>query len=193
MKNIFLDCGTNICQGLTYFYNNGIIDDTYEIHTFEPNNIGCRVKERIEKIKEQIPLNIIIYDSAVWIEDGFVSFNQEYGKSPSGDIDLAGVMSSIDGVGIDTPGYKNKMKVPSINFSKFISELPDDSHIICKMDIEGAEFQVLRHMIKEGTIKKIKKIYVEFHERYVETESLETEKELIQIISDLGVEIDVWF
>jgi len=74
MKNIFLDCGTNICQGLTYFYNNGIIDDTYEIHTFEPNSIGCRVKERIEKIKEQIPLNIIIYDSAVWIEDGFVSF-----------------------------------------------------------------------------------------------------------------------
>jgi len=61
------------------------------------------------------------------------------------------------------------------------------------MDIEGAEFQVLRHMIEEGTIKRIKKIYVEFHERYVETESVETEKELIKTISDLGVEINVWF
>jgi len=193
MKNIFLDCGTNICQGLIYFYNNGIINDTYEIHTFEPNSIGCRVKERISEIQKQTPLNITTYDSAVWIEDGFVSFNQEYGKLPNGDVDLAGVMSSIDGVGINPPGYKNRMTVPSINFSRFVSELPEDANIICKMDIEGAEFQVLRHMIKEGTITRIKEMYVEFHERYVETESVETEKELIKIISDLGVKIDVWF
>jgi len=193
MKNIFLDCGTNICQGLVYFYNNGIINDTYEIHTFEPNSEGCKVKERIEEIKKQIPLNITIYDSAVWIEDGTISFNQEYAQSPNGEWDYAGVMSSIDGVGINPPGNKNKMTVPSINFSKFVSELPEDSNIICKMDIEGAEFQVLRHMIEEGTIKRIKKIYVEFHERYVETESVETEKELIKTISDLGVEINVWF
>jgi FkbM family methyltransferase len=194
MKNIFLDCGTNICQGLIQFYNNGIIDNTYEIHTFEPNSEGCRVKERIAKIIEQIPLNITTYDSAVWIEDGYISFNQEYGVSATtGEIDLAGVMSSIDGVGINTPGFKNKMTVPSINFSRFVSELPADSNIICKMDIEGAEFQVLRHMIKEGTITRIKEMYVEFHERYVETESTETEKELVKIISDLGVKIDVWF
>ena len=193
MKNIFLDCGTNICQGLVYFYNNGIINDTYEIHTFEPNSIGCRVKERIAEIQKQTPLNITTYDSAVWIEDGFVSFNQEYGKSPNGDIDLAGVMSSIDNVGINTPGYKNKMTVPSINFSRFVSELPKDANIVCKMDIEGAEFQVLRHMIKEGTITRIKEMYVEFHERYVETESIETERELVKIISDLGVKIYVWF
>jgi FkbM family methyltransferase len=193
MKNIFLDCGTNICQGLLYFYNNGIIDNTYEIHTFEPNGERCKVKERVDKIVEQTSLNITIYNSAVWIEDGYVSFNQEYGVSHTGEIDLAGVMSSIDGVGIFTPGFKDKTTVPSINFSKFVSELPEDANIMCKMDIEGAEFQVLRHMIKEGTITKIKKMYVEFHERYVPAESLETERELIKTISDLGVEINTWF
>lgn len=193
MKNIFLDCGTNICQGLVYFYNNGIIDESYEIHTFEPNNKLCRVKERIEKITEQIPLNIKIYDSAVWIEDGEISFLQEYGVSPTGEIDPAGVMSAIDGVGIFTPGYKNKMTVPSINFSRFVSELPEDSNIICKMDIEGAEFQVLRHMIAEGTITRLKEIYVEFHVRYVPTESLESENALIKQVADLGVKINTWF
>jgi FkbM family methyltransferase len=193
MKNIFLDCGTNICQGLIQFYNNGIIDNTYEIHTFEPNSEGCRVKERIAKIIEQTPLNITTYDSAVWIEDGYISFNQEYGvSSTTGEIDLAGVMSSIDGVGINTPGFKNKMTVPSINFSRFVSELPSDSNIICKMDIEGAEFQVLRHMIKEGTISLIKEIYIEFHKRYVPIESAETEMELVNTISNLGVKVYTW-
>lgn len=188
MKNIFLDCGTHLCEGLVYFYNHGIIDDTYEIHTFEPNP-ACKAKERIK----QIPLNITSYDKAVWIEDGFVYFNQEEYTTPEGQREIDGTMSSIDGVGITPPGGKIKLKVPSVNFSKFVSELPEDAHIICKMDIEGAEFQVLRHMIKEGTITKIKKMYVEFHERYVDTESIETENELIKTISDLGVEIDVWF
>lgn len=193
MKNIFLDCGTNICQGLTYFYNNGIINDTYEIHTFEPNGKLCRVKERIDEITKQVPLNIKIYESAVWVEDGEISFLQEYGVSPTGEIDPAGVMSAIDGVGIFTPGFKNKMVVPSINFSRFVSELPTDSNIICKMDIEGAEFQVLRHMIKEGTITKIKELYVEFHVRYVPSETQMSQDILVKQIEDLGVKVDIWF
>ena len=46
MKNIFLDCGTHLCEGLIDFYNKGIIDDTFEIHTFEPNP-ACNIEERI--------------------------------------------------------------------------------------------------------------------------------------------------
>ena len=67
-----------------------------------------------KKLKKQIPLNITIYDSAVWIEDGTISFNQEYAQSPNGEWDYAGVMSSIDGVGIKPPGNKNKM-TPFLN------------------------------------------------------------------------------
>ena len=67
-----------------------------------------------------------------------------------------------------------------------------DSNIICKMDIEGAEFQVLRHMIKEGTISLIKEIYIEFHKRYVPIESAETEMELVNTISNLGVKVYTW-
>jgi FkbM family methyltransferase len=187
MKNIFLDCGTHLCEGLIQFYNNGIIDDTFEIHTFEPNP-ACQVN----KLIPQIPLNITSYNKAVWIEDGFISFNQENYYDEKGAINIDGTMSSIDGVGINPPNGKTKIKVPSIDFSRFVSELPEDSYIICKMDIEGAEFSVLRKMIKEKSILKIKKIFIEFHERFTDNESSLTVNELMKQINEMGVEANTW-
>jgi FkbM family methyltransferase len=187
MKNIFLDCGTHLCEGLIQFYNNNVIDDTYEIHTFEPNP-ACRAGELVK----QIPLNIISYDKAVWIEDGFIDFNQENWVNETGGISIDGTMSSVANVGINPPNGKTKIKVPSIDFSRFVSELPDDSNIICKMDIEGAEFTVLRKMIKDKSISKINKIFIEFHERFTENESFSTVDELMTQIRELGVEANTW-
>lgn len=194
MKNIFLDCGTHLCEGLIDFYNKGIIDDTFEIHTFEPNP-ACNIEERIK----QIPLNVIPYNKAVWIEEGYIFFNQENhqksktGSPTDGYSDVDGWGSSVDGIGFTHPGYDTQVKVPSINFSKFIQSLPENSNIICKMDIEGSEFKVLRHLIEQGTIANIKEIYIEFHERFMPLESKHTEYELIQQISSFGVKVNTWF
>jgi FkbM family methyltransferase len=194
MKNIFLDCGTHLCEGLIDFYNKGIIDDTFEIHTFEPNP-ACNIEERIK----QIPLNITPYNKAVWIEDGYIFFNQENhqksktGSPTDGYSDVDGWGSSVDGIGFNHPGYDTQVKVSSINFSKFLEFLPENSNIICKMDIEGSEFKVLRHLIEQGTIAKIKEIYIEFHERFMPLESKHTEDELMQQISSFGVKVNTWF
>jgi len=194
MKNIFLDCGTHLCEGLIEFYNSGIINDTFEIHTFEANP-ACNIEERIK----QLPLNITPYNKAVWIEDGFVFFNQEHhqkyktGSPTDGYSDIDGWASSIDGIGFNYPGYEEKIKIPSINFSKFVSELPEDSNIICKMDIEGSEFFVLRHMIENNTITRVNEIYIEFHERFMPLESSETRQKLINDIINLGVKVHQWF
>jgi FkbM family methyltransferase len=158
MKNIFLDCGTHLCEGLNEFWKKGIIDDSFEIHTFEANP-ACNISERVKNI----PLNIILHEKAVWIEDGHIFFNQENHKisrsgSPSdGKSDIDGWGSSVDGIGFNHQGYINKVRVESIDFSRFVDELPDSSNIICKMDIEGSEFIVLRKMIRDNTIRKIKK------------------------------------
>jgi len=187
MKNIFLDCGTHLCEGLVQFYNNGIIDDTYEIHTFEPNP-ACNAKELVK----QIPLNITSYDTAIWIEDGFIYFNQENYLNSDGGLNIDGTMSSIDGVGINPPNGKTKIKVPSIDFSRFVLELPEDSNIVCKMDIEGAEFAVLRKMIQDKSINKINRIFIEFHERFTDGESPSTVEEIMTQIKNLGVEANTW-
>jgi len=194
MKNIFLDCGTHLCEGLVDFYNKGIINDSFEIHTFEANP-ECNINERIK----QIPLNITPYNKAVWVDDGFVYFNQEHHKkyntgSPTdGFSDRDGWASSIEGIGFQYPGYEDTIKIPSINFSKFVSELPADANIICKMDIEGSEFAVLRKMIEEKTICKIKEIYIEFHERFMPTESIDSKNDIINNIIALGTKVHEWF
>jgi FkbM family methyltransferase len=196
MKNIFLDCGSHHCEGLTDFYNKGIINDTFEIYTFEANP-ACQVEERVKLIKEQNSLDITVYNKAVWIEDGVVYFNQENhtksrSESPTDHTsDIDGWGSSIDGIGYNHAGYETKVEIPSINFSKFISELPD-ANIICKMDIEGAEFAVLRHMIEEGTITKIKEIYIEFHEVRMGGESVATRNKIIDTLRDLGLTVHLW-
>lgn len=194
MKNIFLDCGTHLCEGLNDFWKKGIIDKSFEIHTFEANP-ACDISERVKNI----PLNINLYEKAVWIEDGYISFNQENHKisrsgSPTdGKSDVDGWGSSVDGIGFNHPGYENKIKVESIDFSRFVSELPNNSNIICKMDIEGSEFIVLRKMIEDGSIKKINKIFIEFHERFMPNESLNSKNEIINSIKNLGVEVETWF
>ena len=97
-----------------------------------------------------MPLNITFYEAAVWIEDGFVYFNQENHKeSQSAPQQMATQIlmvgaSSVDKVGLKWNGYATKIKTKSIDFAKFISKLPEDAYIICKMDIEGSEFPVLR-------------------------------------------------
>jgi FkbM family methyltransferase len=194
MKNIFLDCGTHLCEGLIDFYNRGIIDDSFEIHTFEANP-ACNIHERIK----QLPLNITPYNKAVWVEDGFVIFNQENhqksktGSPSDGYSDIDGWGSSINGIGFNHPGYDTQVKVPSVNFSNFILQFPEDSNIICKMDIEGSEFQVLRHLIKEKTILRIKEIYIEFHERFMPSESKHTVDDLVKTIQNMGVKVNTWF
>jgi FkbM family methyltransferase len=194
MKNIFLDCGTHLCEGLIDFYNRAVIDNSYEIHTFEANP-ACNIIERIK----QIPLNIIPHTCAVWIEDGLIYFNQENHKSSNtgsptdGYSDIDGWGSSIDGIGFNHGGYETKVEISSIDFSRFLSELPEDSNVICKMDIEGSEFKVLRHLIEQNTITKIKEIYIEFHERFMPEESVQSKEILVRQITDLGVKVHLWF
>lgn len=194
MENIFLDCGTHLCEGLWDFYNKGVINNTFKVHTFEANP-ECKIEERTK----YMPLNIECHSVAVWIEDGFIHFNQENHKdsqsgSPTdGNSDIDGWGSSVDGIGFHHKGYTSQVKVPSIDFSKFVQELPENSNIICKMDIEGSEFLVLRKMIKDGTITRLKEVYVEFHERHMPAESFETRQKLIEDITNLGVVVHQWF
>lgn len=194
MKKIFLDCGTHLCEGLKQFYNKKIINNDFEIHTFEANP-ECFIDERIKSL----PFDVIPHKKAVWIKDGTIMFNQEnhrksHSGSPSdGKSNIDGWGSSIDGIGFVHPGYEMKVEVECISFSNFLNQFDDNDEIICKMDIEGSEFEVLRDMLKNGSIKKIKDLYVEFHERFMPNENENTKNSLVTEIKLQGVNVYTWF
>jgi FkbM family methyltransferase len=183
MKKIFLDCGTHKGEGLLEFYKKGIINDKFEIHTFEANpNLGTM--ESIEKLKKDFinfPQNIQFYNNAVWISDGDIVFNNRNDHA-----------AHISNIGFSYEGQHKEILIKSIDFSNFIDKLPVDSFIIVKMDIEGSEFEVLRHLIKTKTIKKIHKLYVEFHPNAMSNENENSANQLIDIIVKNKILFELW-
>lgn len=158
-NRIFLDCGQFDAVAIKQY----VVDDSWAIYSFEPD----------PKTLEGLP-ELTLIEKAVWIQDGEVKFG----------LDPLGQASHI--MGLAGTDYENVIKVPSIDFSKFVSELPE-AFIVCSMDIEGAEFPVLNKMILEGTIKRINVLDIEFHHRAMADYETEDARKLIQEISDLGI------
>ena len=79
--------------------------------------------------------------------------------------------------------------------SKFIKEnfLKED-FIVLKLDIEGAEFEVLKDMIDTGSIKYVDELYVEFHEWAMKSKSLLSKYKLILslLANNWRLKLTVW-
>jgi FkbM family methyltransferase len=199
MKKIFIDCGFHHGEGLTQFIEMLGIDHNWHIHAFEPNP-ECHALERINIMGFKNGVRFNIYPSAVWTHAGTVQFSQENWEisksgSPKNPCVLDGWGSCITKINKAWPGLAPPIEVPCIDFSEFVKQehafTPIDSQIYCKMDIEGAEFAVLRKMLKDGSINCIKKLWVEFHERYIPGENRQTKAALIRELS-LYTEVEEW-
>lgn len=169
MAKIFIDCGYHLGEGMSEFIDKLGIDSTWQIYAFEANP-ACD----IYSVARKHSLPVITYNTAVWVHDRGVLFNQEDNEasnSPKSDS-----TSNLDGWGSciadlnSTHTYKTQVNIPSLRFSTWLKNLPVDSEIYCKFDIEGAEYEVLRDMLTEGVVSKLKTLWVEWHHVDLENE-----------------------
>lgn len=157
----FIDCGTNLGQGLNHFNTKYTLfnNSEWHIYTFEANpNIN------IQQLFSHVQ-NITFFNKAIWIENTTLEF-----RSQGNDKSLTGEGSKIEQVhklcNPTNVQYKI-MQTQAINFSEFLNTIKSQySKIIVKMDIEGAEIDVLNHCINKNTIQYIDELYVELHERF---------------------------
>ena len=64
---------------------------------------------------------------------------------------------------------KGKIRnIPCIDFTEWFSQFKAEDEIVLKMNIEGAEFDILEKMIETGELKKVKRLFVEWHDEKVE-------------------------
>lgn len=141
---IFLDCGHYVGKALEYYAP--FMDDSWLVYAFEPNT-----QLNVTMTSKRFPFPVSWVQKAVWIEDGEVDF--ELGGREDA--------SHISSVG---------QPVPSLDFSKFVAELPQDAVIVCSMDIEGSEFPVLRKMLADKTAQRLSLLDIEFHHRLTNNE-----------------------
>lgn len=189
MKKIFLDCGYHLGEGLNEFTNILGIDKSWDVYAFEANP-HCDIKNKII----QHPFEIKAFNKAVWVENSFISFNCEHQNSTNSP--KTNSTSKLDGWGSaitiieSSHTYEDQIQVECIDFSELVKSL-GENEIYCKMDIEGAEFEILRKMLKDNTLSLIKEIWVEWHDMDLQNESLKTREILIEEISKF-TKINSW-
>jgi len=149
MSNIFIDCGGNLGQSIDRFKRSEYYKQDFCIHSFEPNpSLRDKYLNRDD---------ISFHPQAIWVLDGEISFYLDKSRRSLGST----LISSKHTRKIDK---KKPINVPCIDFSSWILKNFDASdYIILKMDIEGAEYDVLNKMIKDNSINYIKMAFIEFH------------------------------
>lgn len=161
-KILFLDLGSNLGQGYNWFkkyYDH--LNIKFEL--FEPNPYCCDELEKIPEVKSgKVRLN----NFGVGINSG--SYNL-YGldSNEGGKFAQGGSIVKEHNSDLYEVTENNAIKVNLIDFSNYLASTSCKfEKIIVKMDIEGAEVELLEHLIKEGTIDHIAILYVEFHSQY---------------------------
>jgi FkbM family methyltransferase len=104
------------------------------------------------------------------------------------DVDLCGDGSSLraDKVNICRSDFEN---AASVDFSEFIKDnFATSDIIVLKIDIEGAEYDLLNKMIKDGTINYINQIFCEWHYDRVNVPK-EAHDALVKKLQDLGFDL----
>jgi len=119
------------------------------IHSFEPNPTFKRCFNGLA--------GVTLHEEAVWIEDGNARLYLGDGQRAQGSSLLKEKMTG----GLNEDRYQT---VRCIDFSGWISRTFDvHDFIILKLDIEGAEYEVLKKMIADDTIGYINRLFIEFH------------------------------
>jgi FkbM family methyltransferase len=165
LRKIFIDCGAWTGDSIKAFKRY-----SYEIYGFE---CEPRLKETLEKLSKKIDFKFI--DKAVWTKNEKIKLYLGQNNLTQSSSVLSGKKKYID---------KNKpVEVEAIDFSKWIiNNFKKDDYIICKMNIEGAEYDILEKMLKDDSLKYLNMLFIAWHWKKIEGISKERHDKLIKRI-----------
>lgn len=135
-KPVIVDCGSNV--GLSIIYYKKKYPDA-QITAFEPDEMLFNLLKKNLKTFDYD--DVLAYNQAVWVKDGKIGF------SSSGDL---GGKISIDDSGAS-------LTVKTFRLKKLLGKKID----FLKLDIEGAEYEVLNDCAEE--LKNIGSLFIEYH------------------------------
>jgi FkbM family methyltransferase len=150
MKRAFIDCGAHTGNTLRVFKASADYTPSTLLFAFEPT-------PRFANVLRKVP-DCHVIPKAVWVVDGTVEFFYDVRRS--------GLRSTAVANANSHRVSKEPALVPCIDFGQWIRDSfrPDDQ-LVVKMDIEGAEYAVLRKMFRDGSIRYVRKLHVEWHRR----------------------------
>lgn len=142
-RKIFIDCGGHCGCSVKKFNRN---NDGFECFTFEANPL-------LEKYYDGVATTLI--GKAVWSSDGFTRFylGGRWGHESSSMFEHK--------FNVNSDSY---VEVEQVDLGAWIMRnFNKDDYIVLKLDIEGAEYEVLGSMLSDGSIDYINELHGEEH------------------------------
>ena len=148
-RTTFLDFGARKGESLEWYVNKRRDLDDARIVFFEPCHSHL---EDLRKIQAEDHREIEIVERAVWINNDFLKF----------DIFENDLANSVTPNPKDIEQVLGSEVVQGIDVARVVHKYRAD-RLIVKMDIEGAEVEVLRRLWKTGKLHDIDELLVEYH------------------------------
>ena len=159
---LFLDLGSNTGQAFSVFskiFVRGKV--TFEL--FEPNPHCFEILTRLTR---DFPGSAECHQKAVGTANGSALLyglaEDEGGKFSQG----ASLLAQHNSSKYD-PSREQALLVEVLDFAQFLEDQRGEFDVVvAKMDIEGAEIEVLNHLIQTKSIDVLDVLYVEFHSQF---------------------------
>lgn len=141
---VILDCGANIGMSVLYFKK--MFPDS-KILAFEPNPNSFKLLE--QNVKENNLKNVEIYNLGLYDIEKEIPFF------------IDNNLSSLIGSMNQERGGDKELTVNTKKLSSYLNlfEVVD----LVKMDVEGAELNILKDLVESATIGRVKEYIIEYH------------------------------
>lgn len=149
--SVVLDCGANVGDITKKFAATGAT-----VYAFEPDPVAFAV---LQKRFENVP-NVTLLNKGVWDKNTQLSL---YTHKDSNEGDAAFTVSSSivsNKVNVDAA---NATQIDVVDLTEFIESLGRRVNLI-KLDVEGAETEILKKVLEKETYRLFDAMYVETHE-----------------------------
>lgn len=168
MKKIFIDCGAHDGCSVRKFMKEYDVDNEYEYHCFEMNGA-------LFEFFDDLPPTVFKYNKAVSTRNGeaLMLLQGNTGGSTINNNKKRTLIHKqhyrdecmlFDFDAVNKMGKIEEKQTECINLGKWIEDnFNDDDYIVLKMDIEGAEYDIITDMVPAGVFRKINELYIEFH------------------------------
>ena len=164
-RKFFLDCGANTGSTYKLFHEIYPNAEDYYMISFEIDPILKPYYASFQNHTAMVPMGVADHNGTMdahleppWNPDSLVARKQAASKWGGGSLFTFGGQK-------EWRGLQRAVTVPLFDLSEFIRKnFKLEDEIILKIDIEGAEYNVIKKMLDEGTFKYVDKFYLEFHD-----------------------------
>ncbi len=176
LKSLFIDCGGYDGCSVRKFRKEFDPNNQYHIVSFEANK---KFKDCYNDFSDHE-----FYNKAVWVYDGSIDFFLDQKKGYGSSVIKEKKTGRLD--------KENPDKVECIRLSAFVDSMAKQfDQIILKLDIEGAEYAVLKDMLDTGVINRVSRLMIEWHYKKVNVPE-EEHNALLEKLRDVGISIEDW-